>query len=91
MPLLSSPREHLTWNRMAGLRWSGASSARGVEVQVDWRWEVATWPIATWLTWRRRCDELMPERAKLAEIRAVERRAYEEMTGVGMATREPGS
>ena len=48
------------WNRLAGERWGDASAAPGIVVPSDhWRWEVACWPIARWLVWHRRVDELL--------------------------------
>ena len=60
----------------------------------DWRWTVANWPPDRWSVWRRRVAEILAEadelvliedradspRADAEEIRAAERRAFEELT-----------
>lgn len=71
------------WNRLAGERWGDASRSPGIVIPADhWRWEVACWPIAKWLRWHRRSDEILPVRNKVAEIEAADYQAYCEMTGL---------
>jgi hypothetical protein len=61
----------------------------------DWRWAVANWPHDRWALWRRRVAVILAEadelvliedredvpRADAEEIRAAERRAFDELTG----------
>ena len=69
----------VTWNHLAGQRWSEGSSTPGLDVPADWRWDVASWPIQRWIDWRRRGDIRVEPSSKLAEIRAAERRAFDEL------------
>jgi hypothetical protein len=69
----------------------------------DWRWTVANWPHERWSAWRRRvttilavADELVlmedredAPRADVEEIRAAERRAFDELTSFAGVTLPP--
>jgi hypothetical protein len=64
----------------------------------DWRWTVANWHHEQWSVWRARVTAILAEadelvlmedredapRADVEEIRAAERRAFDEMTGPSM-------
>jgi hypothetical protein len=69
-----------------------------LEAPPDWRWSVANWPHDRWVAWRQRVTAILAEadelvlmegredapRADAEEIRAAERRAFDEMTGPSM-------
>ena len=88
------------WSDLSSRHWGDADDAPGIDIPADnWRWEVACWPVARWLIWKRCVDELLateppvdlgpePDPGELALARAerigsIERRAYEEMVEAG--------
>ncbi len=76
------------WTTLAARRWGGADSTPGLDVPPDWRSDLASWPPERWLAWRKRCNALIPPKAKPAEVRAAERQAYDE-TNLTPSTNPP--
>ena len=70
------------WDDLSRQRWgpSVGDPTPGIEIPADhWRRTVARWPHVRWSSWRSRVGELLEPGASGNEIKAAERRAFEEL------------